>query len=152
MARSIEKQVYEVRKIPAGVKAIPTKLVLRIKLKSDGTVEKYKVRCVALGFLQRAGLHYATRMQRRAEQADDQPRAREHPHLFREGGARRIEQREAPASRRVHFLHPLHPLRDNRAFTRSRFCAAFGGDDVKAFLTLRRLLVVLPYQRGSLYF
>ena len=53
-----EKQVYEVRKIPAGVKAIPTKLVLRIKLKSDGTVEKYKVRCVALGFLQRAGLHY----------------------------------------------------------------------------------------------
>jgi hypothetical protein len=26
-------------------KAIPTKLVLRIKLKSDGTVEKYKVRC-----------------------------------------------------------------------------------------------------------
>ena len=40
------------------VKAIPTKLVLRIKLKSDDTVEKYKVRCVALGFLQRAGLHY----------------------------------------------------------------------------------------------
>ena len=54
----IDKGVYEVRKIPAGVKAIPTKLVLRIKLKSDGTVEKYKVRCVALGFLQRAGLHY----------------------------------------------------------------------------------------------
>jgi hypothetical protein len=54
----IQKSVYEVRKIPQGVKAIPTKLVLRIKLKSDGTVEKYKVRCVALGFLQRAGLHY----------------------------------------------------------------------------------------------
>ena len=53
-----QKGVYEVRKIPHGVKAIPTKLVLRIKLKSDGTVEKYKVRCVALGFLQRAGLHY----------------------------------------------------------------------------------------------
>ena len=54
----IDKGVYEVRKIPAGVKAIPTKLVLRIKLKSDGTIEKYKLRCVALGFLQRAGLHY----------------------------------------------------------------------------------------------
>jgi hypothetical protein len=35
--------VYEVRKIPHGVKAMPTKLVLRIKLKSDVTVEKYKV-------------------------------------------------------------------------------------------------------------
>ena len=54
----VQKGVYEVRKIPPGVKAIPTKLVLRIKLKSDGTVEKYKARCVALGFLQRAGLHY----------------------------------------------------------------------------------------------
>ena len=54
----VDKGVYEVRKIPAGVKAIPTKLVLKIKLKSDGTVEKYKARCVALGFLQRAGLHY----------------------------------------------------------------------------------------------
>ena len=58
LASLIQKGVYEVRKIPHVVKAIPTKLVLRIKLKSDGTVEKYKVRCVALGFLQRAGLHY----------------------------------------------------------------------------------------------
>jgi hypothetical protein len=58
LASLIQKGVYEVRKIPHGVKAIPTKLVLRIKLKSDGTVEKYKVRCVALGFLQRAGLHF----------------------------------------------------------------------------------------------
>ena len=54
----MQKQVYEVRKIPPGTKAIPTKLVLRIKLNSDGSVDKYKVRCVALGFLQRAGLHY----------------------------------------------------------------------------------------------
>ena len=54
----VKKQVYEVRKIPPGTKAIPTKLVLRIKLNSDGSVDKYKVRCVALGFLQRAGLHY----------------------------------------------------------------------------------------------
>jgi hypothetical protein len=47
LASLIQKGVYEVRKIPHGVKAIPTKLVLRIKLKSDGTVEKYKVRCVS---------------------------------------------------------------------------------------------------------
>ena len=53
-------------KFRTALKAIPTKLVLRIKLnqeldfiklKSDGTVEKYKVRCVALGFLQHAGLY-----------------------------------------------------------------------------------------------
>ena len=36
----IDKGVYEVRKTPTGAKAIPTKLVLRIRLKSDGTVEK----------------------------------------------------------------------------------------------------------------
>ena len=58
LASLIQKGVYEVRKIPHGVKAIPTKLVLRIKLKSDGSAEKYKVRCVALGFLQHAGLYY----------------------------------------------------------------------------------------------
>ena len=58
LASLVDKGVYEVRKIPPGTKAIPTKLVLRIKLNSDGTVDKYKVRCVALGFLQRAGLHY----------------------------------------------------------------------------------------------
>ena len=53
----MDKGVYEVRKIPPGTKAIPTKLVLRIKLNSDSTVDKYKVCCVALCFLQRAGLH-----------------------------------------------------------------------------------------------
>jgi hypothetical protein len=58
LASLVDKGVYEVRKIPPGTKAIPTKLVLRIKLNSDGTVDKYKVRCVALGFLQHDGLHY----------------------------------------------------------------------------------------------
>ena len=53
-----EKGVYEVRKIPPGRKAIPTKLVFKIKLKSDGSIDKFKCRCVALGFLQRAGLDF----------------------------------------------------------------------------------------------
>jgi hypothetical protein len=43
LASLVDKGVYEVRKIPPGTKAIPTKLVLRIKLNSDGTVDKYKV-------------------------------------------------------------------------------------------------------------
>ena len=33
-------------------------LVLRIKLNSDASVDKHESRCIALGFLQRAGLHY----------------------------------------------------------------------------------------------
>ena len=40
----VKKQVYEVRKIPPVTKDIPTKLVLRIKLNSDGSVDKYKAR------------------------------------------------------------------------------------------------------------
>ena len=53
-----DKDVYEVRKIPPNRKLIPTRLVLKIKLNSDGTIDKYKCRCVALGFLQRAGLDF----------------------------------------------------------------------------------------------
>ena len=53
-----DKDVYEVRKTPPNRKLIPTKLVLKIKLNSDGTIDKYKCRCVALGFLQRAGLDF----------------------------------------------------------------------------------------------
>ena len=53
-----DKDVYEVRKTPLNRKLIPTRLVLKIKLNSDGTIDKYKCRCVALGFLQRAGLDF----------------------------------------------------------------------------------------------
>ena len=53
-----DKEVYEVKPIPKNRKLIPTRLVLKIKLNSDGSIDKYKCRCVALGFLQRAGLDY----------------------------------------------------------------------------------------------
>ena len=53
-----DKDVYEVRKTPLNRKLIPTRLVLKIKLNSDGTIDKYKCRCVALGFLQRAVLDF----------------------------------------------------------------------------------------------
>jgi len=33
----VDKEVYEVRKLPEGRRLIPTKLVLKIKLASDGT-------------------------------------------------------------------------------------------------------------------
>jgi len=37
---------------------IPTKLVLKIKLASDGSIDKYKARCVVAGYRQTAGLDY----------------------------------------------------------------------------------------------
>jgi len=58
MSSLIDKEVYEVRKLSVGRKLIPTKLVLKIKLASDGSVDKYKARCVVAGYRQTAGLDY----------------------------------------------------------------------------------------------
>jgi hypothetical protein len=54
----VDKEVYVVRKLPRGRKLIPTKLVLKIKLASDGSIGKYKARCVVAGYRQTAGLDY----------------------------------------------------------------------------------------------
>ena len=54
----VDKEVYVVRKLPRGRKLIPTKLVLKIKLASDGRIDKYKTRCVVAGYRQTAGLDY----------------------------------------------------------------------------------------------
>jgi len=54
----VDKEVCEVRKLPIGRKLIPTKLVLKIKLASDGSTVKYKARCVVAGYRQTAGLDY----------------------------------------------------------------------------------------------
>ena len=37
---------------------IPTRLVLKIKLASDGSIDKMKARCCVLGFRQQSGLDY----------------------------------------------------------------------------------------------
>ena len=42
MSSLVDKEVYKVRKLPIGRKLIPTKLVLKIKLASDGSIDKYK--------------------------------------------------------------------------------------------------------------
>lgn len=44
--------------LPTGAKAIGCKYVFRIKLKSDGTIDRYKVRLTAQGFGQRDGRDY----------------------------------------------------------------------------------------------
>ena len=54
----IEKGVFEVRDKPVNRKVIPTKIVLKIKLNSDGTIDKMKARCCVLGFRQKSGLDY----------------------------------------------------------------------------------------------
>ena len=56
MSSLVDKEVYEVRKLPIGRKLIPTKLVLKIKLASDGSIDRYKARCVVAGYRQTAGL------------------------------------------------------------------------------------------------
>ena len=53
-----EKGVYEIKKLPRGRKAIPTRLVLKIKLNADGSIDKFKARCVVAGYRQQAGLDY----------------------------------------------------------------------------------------------
>ena len=59
MSSLVDKEVYEVRKLPIGRKLIPTKLVLsKIKLARDGSIDKYKARCVVAGYRQTAGLDY----------------------------------------------------------------------------------------------
>ena len=56
MSFLVDKDVYEVRKLPVGRKLIHTKLVLKIKLASYGSIDKYKARCVVTGNRQTAGL------------------------------------------------------------------------------------------------
>ena len=58
MKSLVDKRVFEIKKVPAGRKVIPLRLVLKIKLSSDGTIDKFKARCVVAGFRQTAGLDY----------------------------------------------------------------------------------------------
>ena len=54
----IEKGTFEISPTPAGRKVIPTKIVLKIKMKSNGEVEKFKARICVLGFRQKKGLDF----------------------------------------------------------------------------------------------
>ena len=43
---------------PVGIRKIGLKYLFKVKENPDGTVERYKARCVALGNLQREGFDY----------------------------------------------------------------------------------------------
>lgn len=50
---------WEVTTIPKGKKAIGCKWVFKVKLKKDGTLDRYRARLVAKGYTQKYGLDYA---------------------------------------------------------------------------------------------
>jgi hypothetical protein len=67
MQSLVNQSVLEVKKVPTGRKVIPLGIVtnkrhhhhhLKIKLARDGTIDKYKARCVVAGSRQTAGLDY----------------------------------------------------------------------------------------------
>ena len=51
-------QVWELVDLLSGRRAIGNKWVLKVKRKSDGSIDKYKVRLVAKGYTQKAGIDY----------------------------------------------------------------------------------------------
>ena len=55
MQSLVDKRVFEIKKVPPGRKVIPLRIVLKIKLASDGTIDKYKARCVVAGFYANSG-------------------------------------------------------------------------------------------------
>ena len=58
MTSLIEKGTFEISPIPVGRKVIPTKVVLKIKMKCNGEIEKFKARICVLGFRQKKGLDF----------------------------------------------------------------------------------------------
>ncbi|KAA0058939.1 integrase [Cucumis melo var. makuwa] len=51
-------ETWELMELPTNKRALGVKLVYRTKLKSDGNVEKYKVRLVVKGYKQEYGVNY----------------------------------------------------------------------------------------------
>ncbi|MEO1519087.1 MAG: reverse transcriptase domain-containing protein, partial [Bacteroidota bacterium] len=68
MTKAIVKEVsglcdrgtFAVDLLPPDRKTVDSKLVLKVKYKADGTLDKFKARLVARGFLARAGLDFYT--------------------------------------------------------------------------------------------
>eukprot|EP00961_Rhodomonas_salina_P014875 199703-Rhodomonas_salina.1 len=53
-----ENKVYVVSEMPAGRKAIPSKLVFKVKRGPSNEIVKFKARVVVQGFRQRQGVDY----------------------------------------------------------------------------------------------
>ncbi|CAM8944080.1 unnamed protein product [Rhodiola kirilowii] len=56
---ALEKNhTWTITDLPKGKTVVDSKWIFRIKLNSDGTIERYKARVVARGFTQVEGLDY----------------------------------------------------------------------------------------------
>jgi len=55
----IKNNTWELVSLPHGRKTITNKCVFRTKVKSDGSLDRYKARLVARGFSQRSGIDYS---------------------------------------------------------------------------------------------
>ena len=53
-----KNQVWDLVNLPSNLKAIGNKWVLKIKRKTDGSIENYKARLVAKGYTQQQGIDY----------------------------------------------------------------------------------------------
>lgn len=53
-----ENKMWKVVNLPKRNKAVGYKWVNKVKFKTDGLVERYKVRLVVKGYMQREGLNY----------------------------------------------------------------------------------------------
>ncbi len=58
IASLVANKVYNVVKIPKGVKPITSKAVMRLKFDKNGNIERWKIRLVARGFTQKEGVDY----------------------------------------------------------------------------------------------
>ena len=54
----IKNETWTLETLPPGHNFVTKKWVLRIKVKSDGTIERFKARLVAKGFTQTYGMNY----------------------------------------------------------------------------------------------
>ena len=54
----IENKTWELVSLPKDRKSIDCKCIYKIKYNADGSVERYKARLVALGYLQKEGIDY----------------------------------------------------------------------------------------------
>jgi Reverse transcriptase (RNA-dependent DNA polymerase) len=54
----LDNKTWNIVPLPAGKRAIGSRWVFKIKKKSDGSIERYKGRLVAKGFLQKEGIDY----------------------------------------------------------------------------------------------
>lgn len=58
MASLLENETWDLVELPKGKRPIANRWVLRLKLKADGSIDRFKARLVAKGYSQKPGVDY----------------------------------------------------------------------------------------------